>query len=132
MVKLDIKSLCTNIPHKEGTEASREVLVTITTPKPSTKFLLELLDHVFKFNSCMINGKHYPQPSENSMGTKLTHSDATLFMDKLERKLLQQTGNETVKTALTTALILSLLSIIPFSSECQFPRYKLFVLDISS
>ena len=90
LVTMDVTSLYTNIPHQEGIEACREVWETKTTPKPSTKFLVQLLEHVLKFNNFMFNGEHYLQISGTAMGTKMAPSYANIFMGKLERNLLQQ------------------------------------------
>ena len=55
---------------------------------PSTESLVQLLEHVLKFNNFMFNGEHYLQISGTAMGTKMAPSYANIFMGKLERRLL--------------------------------------------
>ena len=88
LVTMDVTSLYTNIPHDEGIEAYREVWNQRVSQHPSTESLVQLLEHVLKFNNFMFNGEHYLQISGTAMGTKMAPSYANIFMGKLERRLL--------------------------------------------
>ncbi|XP_056017307.1 uncharacterized protein LOC125656461 [Ostrea edulis] len=88
LVTMDVTSLYTNIPHDEGIEACREVWNNRVIKCPSTESLIQLLEHVLKFNNFMFNGEHYLQISGTAMGTKMAPSYANIFMGRLERRLL--------------------------------------------
>jgi hypothetical protein len=55
---------------------------------PSNESLIQLLEHVLKFNNFMFNGEHFLQISGTAMGTKMAPSYANIFMGRLERRLL--------------------------------------------
>jgi hypothetical protein len=88
LVTMDVTSLYTNIPHDEGIEACKEVWNQRVSQHLSTESLLQLLEHVLKFNNFMFNGEHYLQISGTAMGTKMAPSYANIFMGRLERRLL--------------------------------------------
>ena len=84
---LDITSLYTNIPHKEGTQAIKEFLAIHrdTNALPHNSYITELLEVVLTNNYFDFNGKYYHQKSGTAMGTKLAPSYANLFMTKFEQ-----------------------------------------------
>jgi hypothetical protein len=55
--------LYTNIPHDEGIEACREVWNNRINQRPLAESLIQLLEHILKFNDFMFNGEHYLQIS---------------------------------------------------------------------
>ena len=59
LVSLDVVSLYTNIPHKDGIEACRKVWNTRETMDPPTKSLVDLLTLVLKYYIFEFNGDHY-------------------------------------------------------------------------
>ncbi|XP_048765266.2 uncharacterized protein LOC125673022 [Ostrea edulis] len=88
LVTMDVSSLYTNIPPDEGIEACREVWNNRVIKCLSTESLIQLLEHVLKFNNFMFSGEHYLQISGTAMGTKMAPSYANIFMGRLERRLL--------------------------------------------
>jgi hypothetical protein len=85
---MDVTSLYTNIPHDEGIEACREVWNNRISQRPSIESLIQLLEHVLKFNNFVFNGEYYLQISGTAMGTKMAPSYANIFMGRLERRHL--------------------------------------------
>ena len=84
----DITSLYTNIPHNEGTESIKKMLV-IHKPSdslPHNSCIIELLELVLTNNHSEFNGKYYHQLSGTAMETKLAPSYANLFMTTFEEK----------------------------------------------
>jgi len=55
---------------------------------PLTKSLVDLLTLVLKCNIFEFNGDHYLQVQGTAMGTKMSPSYASIFMDYLEKKQL--------------------------------------------
>ena len=88
---LDVSSLYTNIPHAEGLDACRESLNTREVLSPSTEDILSLTFLISKRNNFSFNGMHYLQIHRTAMGTHMASSYANIFMDKLERNLLEYT-----------------------------------------
>ena len=87
---LDVTSLYTNIPNSEGISAISEILdeKRKSWEKPSNKSLVQLLELVLKLNNFQFNGTNYLQIGGTAMGTRLAPSLANLFMDRLERRML--------------------------------------------
>ena len=87
---LDVTSLYTNIPNWEGISAVSEILneKRNKTEKPSNDSLVQLLELVLKLNNFQFNGDNYLQIGGTAMGTRLAPSLANLFMDRLERRML--------------------------------------------
>ena len=83
---LDITSLYTNIPHREGIQSIKEFLAIYrhTNTLLDNSYIVELLEVVLTNNCFDFNGKHYHQISGTAMGTKLAPSYAYLFMSKCE------------------------------------------------
>ena len=92
LVTLDVTSLhvYTNIPHEEGLHACREALNTRGVLDPPTDDIINLIKLVLKRNNFAFNNIHYLPKDGTAMGTWMVPSCAKLFMDQLERGLLQR------------------------------------------
>ena len=88
LVTVDVVSLYTNIPHKDGIRATKYALETRQNKEPKTWVLLRLLHFILTLTAFKFNDKFYEQVSGTSMGTKCAPNFAILFMDKLERDFL--------------------------------------------
>ena len=81
---MDVSSLYTIIPHKDGLKAIRHFLDLRQHLYPPTNTLLRLTELVLNLNNFEANGDYYDQISGVSMGTKMGPSYACLFMGHLE------------------------------------------------
>ena len=88
---LDVTSLYTNIPNKDGIESIKGILNKNRNKheKPSTEAIVDLLTSVLNKNNFQFNGTNYIQIGGTAMGTKVAPSFANLFMSSLEEKLLE-------------------------------------------
>ena len=79
---LDIPSLFTNIPHNEGIQSIKEMLVIHKTPNsvPHNSYIIEILEVVLTNNHVEFNCKPYHQVSGTAVGTMLAPLYANLFM----------------------------------------------------
>ena len=94
LVTIDVKSLYTCIPHKEGIRACAEALEkskAIYSDQPDTHTLITLLEIVLKNNTFEFNNKCYIQLQGTAMGTRLAPAYANIFMSKLEEAILSAT-----------------------------------------
>ena len=89
IVTLDVSSLYTNIPHKEGIEACRAALEKRTNGQPDTSDLCDLMRLILMKNAFSFNDKWYLQIQRTAMGTKMASSYANLFMISLESRFLE-------------------------------------------
>ena len=88
LMTLDIRSLCMNIPHKEGMEACRWVLDTRQPLDPPTPYLIRMMERILTLNNFSFNGENYLQIQGTAMGTRMAPSYANLFMADLEEDLM--------------------------------------------
>ena len=91
LVTIDVKSLYTCIPHKEGLLACSKALNDAKANNPSqpnTDVLIFLLEIVLKNNTFEFNGECFIQLQDTAMGTKLAPAYANIFMDRLEQTIL--------------------------------------------
>ena len=91
LVTVDVKSLYTCIPHKEGIQACSEALKKTeesNPDQPDTETLIKLLEIVLRYNTFEFDGKCYVQLQGTAMGTKLAPAYANIFMGKLEQSVL--------------------------------------------
>ena len=79
LVTWDVKSLYTNIPHKEGLEALKTTLDNEKIPTKKADTILEFSKFVLTSNHFKFLGQHYLQMSGTAMGTKMAPSYAKLF-----------------------------------------------------
>ena len=88
LVSLDVTSLYTNIPNKEGVDSSHQALLTHKglVNNPSNLSLAELLWLVLSLNNFKFNGKNYLQIGGTAMGTRLAPSFANIFMYHFEKE----------------------------------------------
>ena len=86
LVSLDVSSLYTNIPNKEGVQATHQSLLTDRglVNNPSNLSLAELLWLVLTLNNFRFNGKNYLQIGGTAMGTRLAPSFANIYMNHFE------------------------------------------------
>ena len=88
LVTIDVVSLYTNIPHKDGIRATKYALEKRQSKEPKTWVLLRLLHFILTKTAFKFNDRFYEQISGTTMGTKCAPSYSILFMDKLERDFL--------------------------------------------
>ena len=89
VVPLDVSSLYTNVPHKEGITACEGFLYHREIQEPPTADLCQLIRLVLSKNSFVFNNRNYLQIHGTAMGTRMAPSYANLFMGKLEREFLR-------------------------------------------
>ena len=85
LVSLDVRSLYTNIPHKEGIEAVKQKLEK-SKPNISIKVILTFLKLILTLKNFVFNGIIYLQKKGSAMGTKCAPSYENIFMDWFEKK----------------------------------------------
>ena len=79
LVSLDVRSLYTNIPHKEGLEAVKQKLKK-SKPSFNIKVILTFLKLILTLNNFVFSGINYLQKEGCAMGTKCAPSYANIFM----------------------------------------------------
>lgn len=85
LVTLDISSLYTNIPRKDGIQACSEFLDRRVNPAIQTTRLCDLIRMILTNNTFAFNGQHYRQVVGTAMGTKMAPSYANLFVGKYKK-----------------------------------------------
>ena len=90
LVSMDVTSLYTNIPQKEGINIVSKTCEAFHLNKPPipTLYLRGMLGLSLKENSFHFNGKNYLQTHGTAMGTKMAVSFANIFMAVVERKII--------------------------------------------
>ena len=83
LVTLDVSSLYTNIPHKEGIEACRHFLNTRQNKSLPTERICDLIRMILTMNNFTFNDQHFLQIHGTAMGTRMAPSYANLFIGKL-------------------------------------------------
>lgn len=83
---MDVKSLYTVIPHRDGLLALKHFFDNRPSPDPPTATLLRLAEMVLTLNHFEVNGDHFNQTRGVSMGTKMGPSYACLFLGFLEKQ----------------------------------------------
>ena len=86
LVSLDVSSLYTNIPNREGVQATHQALLTDRglVNNPSNLSLAALLWLVLTLNNFKFDGKNYLQIGGTAMGTRLAPSFANIYMNHFE------------------------------------------------
>ena len=86
LVTLDVSSLYTNIPNREGIEACKIMLNTMRphARAPTNDSIIKLLTLVLSKNNFDFNEKHYLQIGGTAMGTRVAPSYANTFMGWFE------------------------------------------------
>ena len=88
LVTMDVKSLFTQIPHTEGTNAVAGAIENAKNTNISNRVILKLLSLTLHLNNFEFNGKHYLQKKGSSMGSKSSCRYADIFMDDFETKYI--------------------------------------------
>ena len=86
----DVTSLYPSIPTDAGLAALREFLNYHHRDKEQIPLILILAEWVLKFNILQFGNTSWLQINGTAMGTPFAVSYATIFLDQLERKVLQQ------------------------------------------
>ena len=86
---MDVKSLYTIIPHRDGLEALKFFLNERTLLEPSTTTLIRLAELVLTLNFSF-DGEHYQQISGVAMGTKMGPTYANLFVGYVEQQIFER------------------------------------------
>ena len=87
---MDVKSLYTVIPHRDGLEALKFFLNKRTLLEPSTTTLIRLAELVLTINDFSFDGEYYQQISGVAMGTKMGPSYANLFVGYVEQQIFER------------------------------------------
>ena len=92
LVSMDVRSLYTNIPQREGITTVCHAYEEFHQGNPPvyTRFLSEMLSLILQENSFQFNGKDYLQTHGTAMGTKMAVASANIFMAKIEKEILRQ------------------------------------------
>ena len=94
LVSMDVTSLYTNIPHREGISTVCHAYKEFHKGNPPvpTRFLSEMISLILQENSFQFNGKDYLQTHGTAMGTKMAVAFANIFMAKIEKEILGQSS----------------------------------------
>ena len=87
---MDVKSLYTTIPNKDGLLALTHFLYKRPVPQPPTHTLVRLAELVLALNAFSFNGKYYSQTGGVAMGSRLVPNCACLFMGHFEEQIFDQ------------------------------------------
>ena len=84
LVTLDVSSLYTNIPHKDGLDACRFFLNKNSSSKDlPVDSMLKLIELVLESNHFQFNSENYMQKMGTAMGSPMAPAYASLFMGKV-------------------------------------------------
>ena len=86
LASLDVVSLYTNIPHKEGIASVHKATLESESPRIEAATLAELTRIVLKNNILEFAGENFLQIQGTAMGTKLAPAYANVFMGDVERR----------------------------------------------
>ena len=84
MITMDFNSLCTNIPHTDGSNACRSLVNRHTTDPALLNVIPILIDFILTHNLFKFNNDHYLQIKGKAMGTKMAPAFAIILMDAIE------------------------------------------------
>ena len=90
LASLDVVSLYTNIPHKEGIASVHKATLESESPRVEAATLAELTKIVLKNNILEFAGENFLQIQGTAMGTKLAPAYANVFMGDVERRWQMQ------------------------------------------
>ena len=80
LVRMDVTSLHTNIPHVDGVDACSKFLNDQRVTDISTDALFSLISFILTHNNFVFDDHNYLQTSGTAMGTKMAPFFANLFM----------------------------------------------------
>ena len=86
LVTMDVSSLYTNIPHREGINATAQALQNRGSPSIPTRVIIKFLSLILHLNNFIFNDQHYLQKKGCAMGSKCSGSYADIFMGAFERQ----------------------------------------------
>ena len=86
LVTMDVSSLYTNIPHREGLSAAARALEARTNRSIPTRVLIKFLSLILNLNNFCFNDKDYIQTKGCAMGSKCSGSYADIFMGSFENQ----------------------------------------------
>ena len=93
LVTLDVSSLYSNIPHKDGIEACEYFMSKNgCASRDSVQGISKLIELVLTKNHFQLNDEDYIQRLGTAMGTRMAPSYASLFMGKFEKDFLESCG----------------------------------------
>ena len=98
LVTLDVSSLYTNIPHKEGIEACKKPLNSsghLSRSHLKTESICDLMRMILTMNSFEFDNNHFIQLHGTAMGTRTAPAYANLFMSDPESSCTVSTKNHT-------------------------------------
>ena len=87
---MDVKSLYTTIPNRDGLLALAQFLDKRPALQPSTHTLVRLAELVLTLNTFSFNRKFYKQTGGVAMGSRLGPNYACLFMGHIEEQIFEQ------------------------------------------
>ena len=87
---MDVKSLYTTIPNRDGLLALTHFLDKRAVLQPPTHTLVHLAELALTLNTFTFNGKYYRQTGGVAMGSRLGPNYACLFMGHIEEQIFDQ------------------------------------------
>ena len=94
LVTIDVKSLCTNIPHTEGIAAIAKMMEDTGLDTLHRMLICNLAHHVLTKNYFIFNNQLYIQKQGIAMGTRMAPNYTVIFMHYLESNLLSSTTSK--------------------------------------
>ena len=88
---MEVKSLYTVIPHRDGLKALKIFLNKRTLLEPTTTTLIRLAEFVLNLNNFSFDGEYYQQICGVAMETKMGPSYANLFVGYVEQQIFNNT-----------------------------------------
>ncbi|XP_041471891.1 uncharacterized protein LOC121421287 [Lytechinus variegatus] len=90
LVTMDVQSLYTNIPHREGVQAIRKFLNrhAIVDETLDVDALAHMVEFILTHNHFEYDNNHYLQKQGTAMGTKMAPAYASIFMAVIEEQFL--------------------------------------------
>jgi len=94
LVTMDVSSLYTNIPHKDGIEAVEHMLNLGKLNSNLICYLKKSIECILTNNNFTFSDKHYLQLTGTAMGTRMAPKYANIFMANFEKQLLSISQNK--------------------------------------
>ena len=88
LVTIDVSSLYTNIPHKEGIDHIMDWMLQKGISTEESRFIADLAKLVLQCNYFEFDNKIYHQVSGTAMGTRMAPNYAIIFMHYIEETIL--------------------------------------------
>ena len=123
---MDVTSLYTNVPHKEGLEALTHFLNQRQILTPPTNFLVELSQMVLNKNYFKFENAYYLQCQGVSMGSPCSPNYANLFMGKFEADFVYSNNPYSMYIKCWYRFIDDIYFIFTGSGE-QLEKFKLYI-----